>query len=421
MRPSLIWCLIGTCIVLCLVGCSGKTEADGPQEVANTRRETADKSDTSNVVKKPSKYNEEGLDTTTFVINDSTVSLKVTDFPKPTGRVVNVLVTGVDSRLGDPMAHADANHVMRFFLDSGLVEIISIPRDTYADAGFDDTTGLNKLTNVRANRGRRTYFKAVCQIAGVPSIDYYIEFGFSQAIGLLELLGYKDNASSTLRVLRSRQAYTSGDFQRVYNQGQFMRQALRKNVDRTDGLFGSLALRAALMLVETNMSYDNARGLLDGLKAGGFTGAEDQVWVRLKPAMIAKLKVYEFDTANVSTIDRQMSHKMHRLHLDSVKITQGTYETRLENLITRASRDSAKSPANVIRLLQRPYEQRAWLQVTDKTRRRVYRDRVCTLLAVSYRRTKNLEAAKRVDEYHAVETELNAADTTAATNTNANK
>ena len=413
MRPSLIWRILGICIVLCLVGCPGKQEEDRPQEIATTRHKTADTTDKAHTTKKPAKYNEEGIDTTTFAISDSTVSLKKQDFPKPLGRVINVLVTGVDSRLGDPMAHADANHVLRFFLDSGVVEIISIPRDTYADAGFDDTTGLNKLTNVRANRGRRTYFKAVCQIAGVPSIDYYIEFGFSQAIGLLELLGYKDNASSTLRVLRSRQAYSSGDFQRVYNQGQFMRQALRKNVDRTDGLFGSLALRAALMLVETNLSYDNARSLLDALKASGFTGREDQIWVRLKPAMIAKLKIYEFDTANVSTIDRQMSSKMHRLHLDSVKITQGTYEARLENLIAKASRDSAKSPGSVIRLLQRPYEQRAWLQVTDRDRRHVYRDRVCTLLSMAYKRTKNTEAAKRVEEYQAVEMELNDADTNA--------
>lgn len=403
---SFVWGLLGTCIAMCLVGCPGSFE-DRPQEVSTVRADSVD------TVKKPSKYNEEGIDTTTFVISDSTVTLKQQNFPQPRGRVINVMVTGVDSRLGDPMGHADANHVMRFFLDSGAVEIISIPRDTYADAGFDDTTGLNKLTNVRANRGRSTYLKAVCEIAGVPSIDYYVEFGFSQAIGLLEILGYRDNASSTLRVLRSRQAYSSGDFQRVYNQGQFIRQALRKNVKKTDGLFGSLALRAALMLVETNMSYDNARSLLDTLNGHGFTGAEGQIWVRLKPAMIAKFKVYEFDTANVSAIDHQMSSKMHRLGLDSVKITQETYETRLSNLIQKAVLDSAKSPGSVIRLLRRPYEQRAWLQVTNKERRRNYRDRVCTLLVTAYSRTKNVVAAKRIEEYLAVEMELNDADTSA--------
>ena len=404
---SLIWGFLGACMVLCLVGCPGKTE-ERPQEIT-----PAVKVDSVDSIKTVKKFNHEGIDTTTFVINDSSVTLKNQNFPLPQGRVINIMVTGIDSRLGDNMAHADANHVLRFFLDSGLVEIISIPRDTPADAGFDDTTGFNRLTNVRANRGRRTYLNTVSRIAGIPAIDYYVEFGFSQAIGLLELLGYKDNASSTLRVLRSRQAYSSGDFQRVYNQGQFMRQAIRKNVDRTDGLFGALALRAALLLVETNLSYDNARALLDSLKANGFTGAEDQVWVRLKPSMIAKLKVYEFDTANVNTIDKQMSHKMHRMHLDSVLITQETYENRLSSLVTKAVRDSAKAPASVIRHLQRPYEQRAWLQVTNLERRHQYRDRVCALLVSAYKRTKNVEAAKRVEEYQAVEMQLNDADASA--------
>jgi len=172
-------------------------------------------------------------------------------------------------------------------------------------------------------------------------------------------------------------------------------------------------LRAALLLVETNLSYDNARALLDSLKANGFTGAEDQVWVRLKPSMIAKLKVYEFDTANVNTIDKQMSHKMHRMHLDSVLITQETYENRLSSLVTKAVRDSAKAPASVIRHLQRPYEQRAWLQVTNLERRHQYRDRVCALLVSAYKRTKNVEAAKRVEEYQAVEMQLNDADASA--------
>lgn len=402
IMKSLIWAFVGTLIVLCIVGCP-KMSDETPQEIRSTRADTVD-----SMKKTPTKFNDEGIDTTTFVINDSMVTLKQQNFPAPTGRVVNVMITGVDSRLGDPMGHADANHVLRFFLDSGVVEIISIPRDTPSDAGFDDTTGLNKLTNVRANRGRNTYLKAVREIAGISSIDYYVEFGFSQAIGLLEMLGYKDNATSTLRVLRSRQAYSAGDFQRVYNQGQFIRQALRKNVDKTEGLFGSLALRAALMLVETNMSYDNARSLLDTLQANGFTGNESQTWVRLKPAMIAKFKVYEFDTANVSAINNQISSKIHKLGLDSVKITSETYEAKLSNLITKAALDSAKSPGNVIRLLKRPYDQRAWLQVTDKGRREAYRNRVCTLLSTSYTRIKNPTAAKRIEEYKALEEELNA-------------
>jgi len=351
----------------------------------------------------------DGIDTSTFTVTDTTITLRNGDFPTPSGRVVNVMVTGLDSRLGDPMGHADANHLVRFFLDSGCIEIISIPRDTPHDAGFEDTTGLNKLTNVRANRGRAAYHVAAAEIAGVSKIDYWVEFGFSQAIGLLELMGYKENASSTLRVLRSRQAYAAGDYQRVYNQGQFIRQIILRAFDQTDNLLGELALRASLALVETNLTYDACDQMLDALRARGFSDADpSRIWVRLKPSLITKLKVYSFDSANVNAIDQQITHKISRLGLDSVPVNAQTYERRLYNLVQKAAADSARSAGSVIRLLRRPYEQRAWLQVKDLSKRKMYRDRICGMLIASYRRVKNPDAAKRIEDYIAIEDRVNA-------------
>ncbi|HLP27676.1 MAG TPA: hypothetical protein VK147_03485 [Candidatus Didemnitutus sp.] len=391
-------------VCLAVMSCS-KGADDSPSEINGGGDSTA----VAGGVKAAARTNVDGIDTVTFHVTDSTVTLRASGFPQPTGRVVNVMVTGVDSRLGDPMGHADANHLVRFFLDSGCVEIISIPRDTYFDAGFDDTTNLNKLTNVRANRGRNSYLKAICEIAGVSRVDYWVEFGFSQAIGLLELMGYKENASSTLRVLRSRQAYSSGDFQRVYNQGQFMRQVMLRAFDNTDDFVGELGLRAALALVETNMTYDACEQILDELRSHGFSSEDPtRIWVRLKPALITKLKVYSFDSANVGEINKQISQKIGRMGLDSIPINQETYERRLAKLIDKAALDSARSPGSVIRLLRRPYEQRAWLQVPDLARRRTYRDRMCTMLVTSYRRVKNHDAASRIEEYITLDNKVNA-------------
>lgn len=349
---------------------------------------------------KPSKtLNADGIDTTAFTVTDSTVQLKSDAFPKPGGRVVNIMVTGVDARLGSNTLHADANHLLRFFLDSGCVEIISIPRDTKADAGFEDSTGLNRLTNVRANRSRESYHKAVMEITGVSKIDHWVEFGFSQAIGLLELVGYRDNASSTLRVLRSRQAYASGDFQRSYNQGQFMRQIMLRHFQNSDGIVGDIAIRAALALVETDLTYDRLSFVLDEMRTHGFGTTPDRAWVRLKPSVIAKFKVYDFNNENVTQIDAMISQKITRLGLDSVPITTETYERRLNRIIEGAVADSAKAPQRVISKLRRPYEQRAWLQVPDRAQRKRHRDRLTGLLISAYQRTKNAAAAERIQRY----------------------
>lgn len=375
-----------------LVSCSSDTGDRAPAELpAEAPSETLSKN--------PSKNSAASADDETFVVTDSTITLRNNDFPKPKGRVINIMVTGVDSRLGDNTMHADANHLVRFFLDSGCVEIISIPRDTYADAGFDDTTNLNKLTNVRANRGRNTYHKAISEITGVSPIHHWVEFGFSQAIGLLEILGYKENAPSTLRVLRSRQAYSAGDYQRVYNQGQFIRQAMLRNVKHADDMLGDLALRAALMIVDTDMSYDQCSTLLEALVAGGFSDDASRIWVRLAPSMITRMQTFSFDSANIVALNKQIEHRIKKLGLDSVKITEETYEARLNKLITNAEADTAKRPRNVIHALRRPFEQRAWLQIHDRQRRAQYCDRLCVALEKSYRKTKQQQSADRVRAY----------------------
>jgi len=342
---------------------------------------------------------EEPLDSFIFEVNDSLIRLRSDTFPKPSGAVVNIMVTGTDSRLGDNVNHADANHLVRFFTDSGYVEIISIPRDTYADAGFDDTTGFNKLTNVRANKGRTAYLQAVSEITGVQPIHHYVEFGFSQAIGLLELMGYKSNATGTLRVLRARHTYRAGDFQRSYNQGRFIRRVLLTNMRRTDDMVGDLALRAALMLVDTDLTYDRTAEILRKMKASGFNDDPARIWVRMEPPVVMRVQTLSFSPGEIDSLNARIDQKVSRLGLDSAGVTTDVYEHRLDELLASAEQDSAAHPKRVIHKLKRPFEQRAWLQVTDVDRRRMYRRRLSTLLANAYDKVGWGNSAKSVRDY----------------------
>jgi len=176
---------------------------------------------------------------------DSVVVATDKPCPRCAGRKISICITGVDSRIGDKVVHADANHLVNVWLDSGIVEVVSIPRGTFCDAGFADTSGLNYLANLRANRGRKSYMKEISKISGIPKIDYYVEFGFSQAIGLLKLLGFRDNAGQMLRVLRSRKSFATGDYQRSFNQGQFVAQMICLLSKLDDNVWTDLVVREA--------------------------------------------------------------------------------------------------------------------------------------------------------------------------------
>jgi len=92
-----------------------------------------------------------------------------------TGKRINIAVTGLDGRIGRPSKLADANHVISIMPESGRVEIISIPRDSYVDLGYttgDSIVDLNKITYCRANKGRDRYHKELANIAGIDKIHY---------------------------------------------------------------------------------------------------------------------------------------------------------------------------------------------------------------------------------------------------------
>jgi anionic cell wall polymer biosynthesis LytR-Cps2A-Psr (LCP) family protein len=355
------------------------------------------------------KSDQDAIDTSSFTITDSTIQIKNDTYPRPAGRVVNLLVTGIDARLGEHSGRADANHVVRFFLDSGCVEVISIPRGTYADAGYPDTSQFNMIANVRTARGQTAYLNEAAKIAQVPKIDYWVEFGFSQAIGLLELMGYKDNASSTLRVLRSRKAYATGDYQRSYNQGQFIRQAILRTFDKTDDILGQLAMRAALVIVETNLTYDATQYLLNELRSHGFSSTTGQrAWVRMKPEMISRFQVFDFDSSGVNNLDAQISKRVDPTIPDSVAKRAADYERRLSGIIEKAAADSAKSPRKVITSLHRPFSQRSWLQIQDKRRRAAMKNRICGLLISAYSRTGQQNSVAQVQQFLDIDNKANA-------------
>jgi anionic cell wall polymer biosynthesis LytR-Cps2A-Psr (LCP) family protein len=317
------------------------------------------------------------------------------------GKRVTILITGLDSRLGEGHSHphADANHVVSLWLDEGKAEVISIPRDTPADAGFHDTSGLNKLTNVRANRGRNTYHKEVVRISGVPKINHYIEFGFSQAMGLLELLGFQDNAKSTLQSLRSRHSYGIGDFQRSYNQGQFIRQMILKQTPKLDdGIMTEVLLRGALLLVDTDLSAEQASSYLQQMKSKGF-GKKEDVVVRMKPSMKMQVTAFDFtDPTVVAALQKQNDRTASKQNTgkksgDEMGMQVGN---KLEKLLAASKRNLPKNPKAVIGQLEPYFKQRAWLQVSSTSQRATIRSEFGSQLTQAYSLLKKTDQADRI-------------------------
>lgn len=320
------------------------------------------------------------------------------------GRRINIAIIGLDARIGTVSNHADANHILSIMPDSGIIELTSIPRDTPADAKMPDSSGQNKLTIVRAMRGREAYLKEAARIAGLDKIPYYVEVGFSQVMGILELLGYGDSKSA-LQVLRSRKGLGGDDYQRCYNQGQFVRQMLLRHFSKTTGTFGDLLVRGGLALVESNLTAAAANDIISTLEKKGFGDSPNDIVMRVRPAMGMKFKVYDFSDKNtVNGLQQKIEH-YNKYSGDSASGTVNV-SRRLWNVLNKAVADSAKNPRAVISKLEIYYNQRAWMQVQDKDDRAKIRDMFAVLLSNAYYKRKEAAKAQRVKEVIEREKEL---------------
>lgn len=305
------------------------------------------------------------------------------------GRNVVICITGVDSRLGVTQRHADANHILRIWLDKGEIEIFSVPRGTPVSAGFN-TKSMNYLANLRSNKGRDAYHKKMIEITGVGRIDYWMELGFSQAMGVMELLGFKDNAKTALRVIRSRKAFRTGDYQRCYNQSQFIKQMILRHFGKSSGFMGGMALRSALGIVETNLKFDMMKNIIEDLQAKGFPKNSNAVTIKVRPAYRPEIQHIDFsDDASISImnakLEKSLTQKGFIGHGKKPAFNENKYEDQLEIIVKRGEKQYKSNPQAAINTLRRVYEQRAWLQITDKSQRMNFFKRICLTLIESYK------------------------------------
>ncbi|MAT40077.1 MAG: hypothetical protein CL946_10790 [Ectothiorhodospiraceae bacterium] len=313
----------------------------------------------------------------------------LSDMPPVGGDVIHIVVVGVDSRLGDRGARADAIHLLTINPDSAVIDIASIPRGTYCDLGFPDSLRQNKITYARM-RGRKAFQRHLERITGKRPIYYYIEAGFSQVMGILELLGYSDPVA-TLQFLRTRKAFYLGDIQRSYNQGMFVRKSILEQFPLLLGATGDVLLSAGLQFVQTNMDKQLCEGIIYALHRQGFPHhRKDAVRLRLFSDAHYDIRSILPDSNSVGII-QQWATKYHEDDVDHEQYVIA----RLRNIKRLAIRDSVY-PTATVRRLNRLCEQHGWIQIRNRSIRTALRDSLTMLLERAYIRMEKHDEAERV-------------------------
>lgn len=307
---------------------------------------------------------------------------------------LNILLVGLDNRVASTDNHADAIHLVTIHTKEPVnLTIQSIPRGTPV-TGYGIPDDLSFMANVRALRGRNSLMKAVAKLAKKRKIDYYVEVSFSQVMGVLELLGYKDPATA-LQFLRHRKSYALGDVQRSYNQGKFlMTQAIRRG-DMLTGAKGDVMLRMGLGMVDTDLDLETVQAIVYLLKERGALNEEHMAVKLLPPANSSALVDTDIpDPDQMNTAVNSLIRKLGS-HVDDL----GRYDPypKIESVVGRA--ESQRQPRAALAVIKPVYEQKAWLQIQERPRRQEIRDRVEQILMNAYNATKQPQKAMEVHRY----------------------
>lgn len=200
-----------------------------------------------------------------------------------------VALFGSDAREGETVSRSDVTMLVRIDQSAGVVDLISVPRDTMVEI---EGQGTQKINAAYAFGGPAGAVKTLSAFAGVP-ISHYVEVHFDELQTVVDELGgidvvvpesfYADtsgisleageqtlNGAQALAFARERHATTAGDFSRAQAQRLIVEAVAEKVLEASPtqipGIVESLA-----RCVTTDYSVSDLVSLALSFKDTGLT------------------------------------------------------------------------------------------------------------------------------------------------------
>lgn len=234
---------------------------------------------------------------------------------------INILLLGLDSRKNWEGAHCDAIHMFTFNLDTDTLTITSVPRGTYSyipNGPYGETEYY--LANACYYAGLDYGIEQIERYVGKKH-DYLVTVGFSQAMGFFRLFDLPE--VETLQWLRHRQSYQIGEPQRSHNQAVFMKDMIVDNFTTVTNEFSLPLQYVTFRMVNTDMDFATARGLLALAEAMDLDGNPDNIVLKMRP-------YYETEDLHFDpeTIDDQLASitEFLRPYLSEADLSEKTLE-----------------------------------------------------------------------------------------------
>lgn len=273
--------------------------------------------------------------------------------------VINVLLIGMDSRVGQTDGHCDAIQIFTIDRKNKRINITAVPRGTYVPlpgSGYKATDYYvsNSCGLVSLEYG----ISQIEKISGL-SADYLVIVGFSSTKGILREMDLP--ATETLQWLRNRQAYAIGEPQRARNHSTFLKQMLMKYSTGNPESLNKVWEYLIYKMVKTDLSFEQVSSLAATVAKMDLANNSENIHLYMRPAHAVTDIV--FDPENLDEkVQSLIEPLINRLPADDY--SGETNEEIQERLIQQINAGLSDSD-----FIKWAYDNYIWLQVDDYEKR----------------------------------------------------
>ncbi len=212
--------------------------------------------------------------------------------PFETDGIVQVLLVGLDKRIGQAKGHCDVIQMLTLDKNKGTVHITALPRGTYAPLppGIAATSTDYYVSN---SCGLVSLEYGVVQIEKIlgQKADFLVVVGFSETLGILRSLDLP--TTETLQWLRQRQGYAIGEPQRAHNHSTFLKSLLTKYIPKEKSQLDIPLKYMMYKSIQTDLSFEQALALEDAIRSMELDTKPEKVTLSMRPAYLVSDIVYD--------------------------------------------------------------------------------------------------------------------------------
>lgn len=260
---------------------------------------------------------------------------------------VQVLLIGLDKRVGQVNGHCDVIQMIDIDTKKQEIKITALPRGTYSPLppGKGVTSTDYYVSNACGLGGLEYGITQIEKILGQKA-DYIVVVGFSETLGILRTLNLP--TTDTLQWLRQRQVYAIGEPQRAHNHSTFIKQLMTKYIPKEKSKLDAAFEYIVYKTVQTDLTFDEALSLGDALRAMDLEKNPNRISLAMRPAHPVKDIPYDPEHLNL------------RPGID-------TPESIQKKLLA-----SIEEKKNDKEFIVWAFENDIWLQVEDATKREAF-------------------------------------------------